>query len=75
MKEKRKMAHRRNDAPQHQNKSIKSSTICLILFIASQACMIAGKTINNDAIKFFGMGMAFAILILITHDNLKEDRE
>lgn len=75
MEEKRKMAHRRNDAPQHQNHSIKSTWICLTLFIIFMTCMIAGKATNNIAIESFGAGVGFALLIMTTHENLKEDNE
>lgn len=75
MEEKRKMAHRRNDAPQHQNHSTKSTWICLTLFIIFMTCMIAGKTIGNIAIEAFGAGVGFALLIMTTHENLKEDNE
>lgn len=73
MKEKRKMAHRRSDAPQHQVNSIKSFWVCLILFIIFFACMVAGKVTDNVAIEFFGAGVGFALLLFTTHENLTED--
>lgn len=74
MNEKRKMAHRRNDAPiQHQPNHIKSFWVCLILFIIFFACMVAGKVTNNVAIEFFGAGVGFALLLTTTHENLTED--
>lgn len=75
MNRERKKAHRRNDAPQHQTNHTKSTWICLILFIIFFTCAVAGKTTNNDAIKFFGIGVGFAMLLFITHENLKEDNE
>lgn len=73
MNEKRKMAHRRSDAPQHQTNHIKSFWVCLILFVIFFACMVAGKVTNNVAIEFFGAGVGFALLLTTTHENLTED--
>lgn len=75
MTDKRKMAHRRSDAPQHQNNSIRSTWICLILFTIFFACMIAGKTTDNTSIEAFGAGVGFTLLIITTHENLREDKK
>ena len=73
MEDKRKMAQRRNAAPQHQTNHIKSFWVCLFLFIIFFACMVAGKITNNVAIEFFGAGVGFALLLITTNENLKED--
>lgn len=72
MKKLKKMAHRRSDAPiQHHNHSNKTDGICLLLFIASFACMVAG--IPN--LKLIGAGIAFAVLLITTHDNLNKTED
>lgn len=69
MKKERKKAHRRSNAPiQHQDHSNKIDGICLLLSIASFACMVAG--IPN--LKLIGAGIGFAVMLITAHDNLNE---
>ena len=75
MKSQKKKAQRQSTAPKHQHiNSNKHDIICLSLFILSFACMIAGSTTGNEAIKNIGAGIAFACLLYTTHDNLTEDK-
>lgn len=74
MKNQRKRAQRQSTAPvQHHINSNKQFWVCLILFIIFFACTVAGKTTNNEALKFFGLGVGFATLLFVTHENLTED--
>ena len=72
MKNQKKKAQRQSTAPiQHHNHSNKTDGICLLLFIASFACMVAG--IPN--LKLIGAGVAFAVLLITTHDNLNNTED
>ena len=74
MKSQKKKAQRQSTAPNNnQSHHTRYDIICLILFITFFGCLTGGYIIDNLAMRFFGAGVGFALLLITTDFNLHEE--